>query len=87
MLTLQHLDFNVIGIGQDFGIGPSSPLLDKATVTGGYADSTVELRMRYRAAGTVRFAGKLVGPDILQGTWTRPAPGVPSQVAFYRQPD
>jgi hypothetical protein len=84
VLTLEHAAAVVIGHGRDFGVG--GLIVDDAVVTGSYADSTVELRLRYQLAGSGRFTGRLVGPDMLQGTWAQPAPVKPSPVTFYRQP-
>ena len=84
VLTLEHAAAGVVGHGRDFGIG--GLILDDAVVIGSYADSMVELALRYRAAGMARFIGRLVGPDMLEGTWAQPAPVKPSPVTFYRQP-
>ena len=73
LLVLRQADRMVTGSVQDYGIGPISQLEDDGTVSGVSVDSTFDLQLRYRVAGTVRLSGTLTSADVLQALWT-PSP-------------
>jgi hypothetical protein len=85
VLTLRSSGDSVSGEDHEFGI-MGAPA-DSGTVSGHYADGVYTLRVVHAGGGIATYAGRLVGSDTLDGTWTPAAPHTAYSLRFFRQSD
>ncbi len=81
-IDIKQRGTSVTGTGQT--LDATQSVTASYTIRGSYQNAAINLSMSYTGGGSGKFTGRLIGTNVIQGTWTPPAPDTASVITLLR---